>query len=236
MADFINDNVNVSNGNNDGCYNWLSIKSGIPSRFRLINLCNTVYYNEIGRVGDCYFFTGNNNPAGPFDAANPNFAYSITNNGTFSFKLEGNRSSLINSTNGGIALDLANMKIINNTGNVWPAGANARILICGEVYNTSAPGVVNETIEIGFIINAETGAFAPNDTTRKVQILNVPTINVDDANPLLPPISFQFKTTAGFQIPNGEFIKIVCRNITTPANVPVFVNLFVLIQDNDFMA
>ena len=94
MTDFINDNVNVTGGNNDGCYKWLSIKAGIPSRFRLINLCQTVYYNAFGTSGDCYFFTDNSIASGPFDEDNPNYAYSITNNGTFSFKLEGNHSTL----------------------------------------------------------------------------------------------------------------------------------------------
>ena len=127
------------------------------------------------------------------------------------------------------------MKITNETGNIWPADPDARIFLCGEVYNTSAPGVVNETIEIGFIDNLETGPFDPDDNSKRTEIEDVPTINFNDANPLQPPSSFSFQVTAGFQIPDGEFIKIVCRNTTTPANVPIFVNLFVVIQDEDFM-
>ena len=50
---------------------------------------------QYGTNADCYFFTGNTLPSGPYDEDNPDNAYSITNDGTFSFKLEGNRSTLI---------------------------------------------------------------------------------------------------------------------------------------------
>ena len=124
------------------------------------------------------------------------------------------------------------MTITNNTGDPWPE-ENARLFICGEVYNTSAAGVNNEIIQIGFIVNEQEGVFNPDDTTTRVSITNVPSINFNNANPLQNPLSFTFETTAGFQIPDGEFIKIVCRNITTPENVPIFVNLFVVLQDDD---